>query len=83
MFKFSEQNLLNSLNKLMKLNVNELEIMSKNALDIIKNNYDKNIIFKEYTNFYKNFLKMKVLSVLNSLDLRWRTTRSTKKSIIN
>ena len=66
MFKFSEQNLLNSLNKFMKLNVNELEIMSKNALDIIKY-YDKNIIFKEYTN-YKVF-KMKVLSVLNSLKI--------------
>ena len=56
-FKFSEQNLLNSLNKFMKLNVNELEIMSKNALDIIKNYYDKNIIFKEYTNFYKEVFK--------------------------
>ena len=41
----------------MKLNVNELEIMSKNALDIIKNYYDKNIIFKEYTNFYKEVFK--------------------------
>ena len=52
-FDFSEENLLNYLNKFMQLSVNELEIMSKNALDIIKYNFDKDKIFQDYLNFYK------------------------------
>ena len=52
-FNFSEENILNYLNKIINLDPEEHYKMGLNAIKLIKDNYDSNIILNQYIDLYK------------------------------